>query len=58
MAEWIRAGQVRVNWEPITSPSRELTVGDRVRISGRGELRINAIQPTKRERWRLEMTRL
>ena len=58
MAEWIRAGQVRVNWEAITSPSRELAVGDRVRISGRGELRIHAIQPTKRERWRLEMTRL
>jgi photosystem II S4 domain protein len=58
MAEWIRAGRVRVNWQPITSPSRELAVGDRVRISGRGELRINRIAPTKRDRWRLEMTRL
>jgi photosystem II S4 domain protein len=58
MAEWIRAGRVRVNWEPVCSPSRELAVGDRVRIGGRGELRINAITATKRERWRLEMTRL
>lgn len=58
MADWIRAGRVRVNWEPITSPSRELAVGDRVRISSRGELRIDSISPTKRERWRLEMTRL
>lgn len=58
MAEWIRAGQVRVNWEPVTSPSRELVTGDCVRISGRGELRIDRIQPTKRERWRLEMRRL
>jgi len=58
MADWVRAGRVRVNWEPITSPSRELAVGDRVRISGRGELRIRAITATKRERWRVEMTRL
>jgi photosystem II S4 domain protein len=58
MAEWIRAGQVRVNWEPITSPSRELVIGDRVRISGRGELRIDDIQATKRERWRVAMSRL
>lgn len=58
MAEWIRAGRVRVNWEPVTSPSRELAVGDRVLISGRGELRITAVSPTKRQRWRVEMTRL
>lgn len=58
MAEWIRAGRVRVNWEPVTNPSRELVVGDRVRISGRGELRIETITPTKRDRWRLEMARV
>lgn len=58
MAEWIRAGRVRLNWEPITSPSRELAVGDRVRISGRGELRVESITPTKRERWRVGMVRL
>ena len=58
MAEWIRGGRVRVNWEQVSSPSRELAVGDRVRMSGRGELQINSITATKRERWRLEMTRL
>lgn len=58
MAEWIRGGRVRLNWEPITSPSRELSPGDRVRIDGRGELRIGPITPTKRDRFRVEMTRL
>lgn len=58
MAEWIRAGRVRVNWEPVTSPSRELAVGDRVLISGRGELQIEAITATKRQRWRVDMRRL
>ena len=57
MAELIRAGAVRVNWQVVSSPSRELAVGDRVRLDGRGELEILEIQPTKRERWRLVMQR-
>lgn len=57
MAEWIRQGAVRVNWEVITSPSKELCCGDRVRLDGRGELEILEIQPTKRDRWRLVMLR-
>jgi len=57
MAELIRAGAVRVNWQVITSPSRELAGGDRVRLEGRGELEIIEIQPTKRDRWRLVMER-
>lgn len=58
MAELIRSGGVRVNWQPITSPSRELGRGDRVRIDGRGELEILEVEPTKRERWRLRMRRI
>jgi photosystem II S4 domain protein len=57
MAELIRAGAVRVNWTVITSPSRELQRGDRIRLEGRGELEIQDIQPTKRDRWRLVMER-
>ena len=34
MAELIRAGAVRVNWQPVSSPSRELACGDRVRLDG------------------------
>ena len=57
MAELIRQGSVRVNWQVITSPSKELRCGDRVKLDGRGELEILEIQPTKRERWRLVMQR-
>ena len=57
MAELIRSGAVRVNWQVISTPSRELNRGDRVRLDGRGELEILEIQPTKRDRWRLVMER-
>ena len=57
MAELIRQGAVRVNWQVVTSPSKELRCGDRVRLDGRGELEILEIQPTKRDRWRLVMQR-
>ena len=57
MAEQIRAGAVRINWQPVSSPSRELACGDRIRLEGRGELEILEIQPTKRDRWRLRMIR-
>ena len=57
MADLIRAGAVRVNWNVITSPSRELQRGDRIRLDGRGELEIQDIQATKRDRWRLVMER-
>lgn len=58
MAELIRSGAVRINWSVVSSPSRELATGDRIRLDGRGELEIVEIQPTKRERWRLRMRRL
>lgn len=57
MAERIRQGAVRINWQPVTSPSRELAVGERVQLEGRGELTIEAVHPTQRGRWRVEMSR-
>lgn len=57
MAERIRQGAVRINWQPVTSPSRELVEGERVQLEGRGELTIEAIHPTQRGRWRVEMSR-
>jgi photosystem II S4 domain protein len=57
MAELIRSGAVRVNWQPVQSPSRELACGDRVRLEGKGELEVLEVQPTKRERWRLRLLR-
>ena len=57
MVEKIRQGKVRLNWQPISSPSRLLQKGDRVQLEGRGELRIEAVEPTKRERWRIAILR-
>jgi photosystem II S4 domain protein len=57
MAELIRQGSVRINWQPITSPSRLLVAGDRVQLEGRGELRLEALQATKRDRWRIALVR-
>lgn len=57
MADLIRQGKVRLNWQPATSPSRQLAAGDRVQLEGRGELRLEAVEATKRERWRIAMLR-
>ena len=57
MAELVRRGDVRVNWQPVTSPSRDLKAGDRIQLENRGELSVLSIQPTKRQRWRLELER-
>ena len=56
-AELIRQGSVRLNWQPITSPSRLLVAGDRVQLEGRGELRLEAVSATKRDRWRIVLVR-
>ncbi len=57
MAELVRQGAARVNWQTVTTPSRELKSGDRIQLENRGELTVLSIQPTKRQRWRLELER-
>lgn len=57
MAELIRQGALRLNWELVTSPSRELAVGDRLQLAGRGELVVEAIALTRRDRWRISLLR-
>ena len=57
MAELVRSGAVRINWQPVSSPSKELVLGDRVRLEGRGELELVEVQLTKRDRWRLVLQR-
>jgi len=57
MAAWIRQGRIRVDWAVVTSPSRELQSGERVQLEGRGELVLDRVDRTKRDRWRLHLTR-
>lgn len=57
MADLIRQGAVRLNWNAISSPSRELAPGDRVQLDGRGELLVEEVALTKRDRWRVTLVR-
>jgi photosystem II S4 domain protein len=57
MATLIREGSVRIDWKVVTSPSRELAVGERVQLEGRGELRVEGVSETKRGRWRIQLIR-
>ncbi|MGB3135451.1 MAG: photosystem II S4 domain protein [Nodosilinea sp.] len=57
MADLISGGDVRVNWKPVTQPSRTLETGDLVAIRGKGRLEIGNIAVTKKERYRVNLTR-
>ncbi len=57
MADLIRQGAVRLNWNAVSSPSRELASGDRVQLEGRGELLVEELALTKRDRWRVTLVR-
>ncbi|PSN14267.1 photosystem II S4 domain protein [filamentous cyanobacterium CCT1] len=57
MADLITSGDVRVNWKPITQASHPLSTGDLVAIRGKGRLEIGDIAVTKKERYRVNLTR-
>ncbi|NJK34621.1 MAG: photosystem II S4 domain protein [Oscillatoriales cyanobacterium SM2_2_1] len=57
MVELIQADQVRVNWKSVTQPSHHLNTGDLVVIRGKGRLLIGDILITKKERFRIQLTR-
>ena len=57
MADAISGGDVRVNWKDINSPSHLLKSGDLVVLAGKGRLAIGEIAVTKKDRYRVQMTR-
>lgn len=57
MAALIRSGAVRINWEPASSPSKELRCGDRVQLQNRGELVLEQAELTQKNRWRVALVR-
>ncbi|WP_017301133.1 photosystem II S4 domain protein [Nodosilinea nodulosa] len=57
MADLIAKGDVRVNWELVTQSSYALAAGDLVVIRGRGRLEIGDIAVTKKDRYRINLTR-
>jgi photosystem II S4 domain protein len=57
MAEMISGGDVRVNWKEVTQPSHQLKSGDLVALRGKGRLEIGEVAVTKKERYRVQLTR-
>ena len=58
MVDLINGGDVRVNWKEITQASHSLKAGDLVAIRGKGRLEIGEIAVTKKDRYRVQLTRL
>ncbi|MFM7189799.1 MAG: photosystem II S4 domain protein [Microcystaceae cyanobacterium] len=57
MADAINGGNVMVNWKEITQSSYALKAGDLVTYRGKGRLEISEIMITKKERYRVQLTR-
>ncbi len=57
MAELIDGGDVRVNWKDITQASHQVKSGDLIAIRTKGRLEVGEIAVTKKERYRVQLTR-
>jgi photosystem II S4 domain protein len=57
MVDLITAGDVRVNWRDVTQSSHQLKSGDLVTIRGKGRLQLGEVAVTKKERYRIQLTR-
>ena len=53
----IKAGRLRLNWQPVRQGGRELSVGDRLQLQDRGSLEVLSCERTKRQRWRVVLMR-
>jgi photosystem II S4 domain protein len=57
MADLIEAGDVRVNWKEITSASHAIKAADLIAIRGKGRVEVGEIAITKKDRYRVQLTR-
>jgi photosystem II S4 domain protein len=57
MVDFIDSGDVRVNWKEVTQASHILKSGDLIAIRGKGRLEVGEIAVTKKERYRVQLTR-
>lgn len=57
MADAVGQGNVQVNWKPVTQSSYALKSGDLVTYRGKGRLEIGEVTVTKKERYRIQLTR-
>ncbi len=57
MVDLIDSGDVRINWKDITQASSHVKTGDLIAIRGKGRLEVGEIAVTKKERYRVQLTR-
>lgn len=57
MADLIGGGDVRVNWKEISQSSTQVKPGDLIAIRGKGRLEVGEVAITKKERYRIQLTR-
>jgi len=57
MADLISGGDVRVNWKEISQSSTPVKTGDLIAIRGKGRLEVGEVAVTKKERYRVQLTR-
>ncbi|MEL6248470.1 MAG: S4 domain-containing protein, partial [Cyanobacteria bacterium J06627_15] len=57
MAGLITAGDELVNWKPVTQSSYTVKDGDLIAIRGKGRLEVGEVSVTKKQRYRVALTR-
>ncbi|MFK0734977.1 MAG: photosystem II S4 domain protein [Gloeotrichia echinulata GP01] len=57
MVDLIDAGDVRVNWKEVTQASSQVKTGDLIAIRSKGRLEVGEIAVTKKDRYRVLLTR-
>jgi photosystem II S4 domain protein len=57
MTDFISAGDVRVNWKDISQASHQVKSGDLIAIRGKGRLEVGEVTVTKKDRYRVQLTR-
>ncbi|KAG2451467.1 hypothetical protein HYH02_004065 [Chlamydomonas schloesseri] len=57
IGDMIKAGDVRLNWRPVTKPSVEVKEGDVISCSGKGRVEIKGVETTKKEKFAVTMMR-
>jgi photosystem II S4 domain protein len=57
MAAAISGGDVRVNWQEISQASYSVKTGDLISMRGKGRLEVGEVAVTKKQRYRVQLTR-
>ncbi len=57
MVQMIETGDVQVNWREVRSPSTMVAAGDLISIRGKGRLQVGEVAVTKKDRYRVQLTR-